>query len=139
LAPAAAPPPHGAAPPWGMAAATTGLVYAQLILGALMRHTGAGLAIPDVPLAFGRLVPPFLSFEIAVHFAHRVGAVLVAAGALSTAWRLRRHPERPDLTRPARLAVALVLLQILLGGVTVWTRLAVIPATAHVVTGALLL
>ena len=23
-----------------------------------MRHTGAGLAIPDFPLALGRLVPP---------------------------------------------------------------------------------
>jgi len=105
-----------------------------------MRHTGAGLAIPDVPLAFGRIVPPFFSFEIAVHFAHRVGALIVLAlVAWVVARVLLRHRERADLKRPALLAAALVVTQILLGAVTVATRLAVLPATAHVVTGALLL
>lgn len=105
-----------------------------------MRHTGAGLAIPDVPLAFGRLVPPLRSFEITVHFAHRVMALLVAGVILYVLARLlRRHPDRPELLGPARLATALVVVQILLGGTTVLTRLAVVPATAHVVTGALLL
>ncbi|OLD64352.1 MAG: hypothetical protein AUI47_06455 [Acidobacteria bacterium 13_1_40CM_2_68_5] len=130
----------GAPPLWALGAATTGLVYGQLILGAVMRHTGAGLAIPDVPLAFGRLVPPILSFEIAVHFAHRVGALLVAAAVLVLAGRvLRRHRARPELLRPALLAVGLVTLQIGLGVAAVLTRLAVLPATAHVVVGALIL
>jgi cytochrome c oxidase assembly protein subunit 15 len=113
--------------------------FAQVILGALMRHTGAGLAIPDVPLAFGRVVPPLLSFEIAVHFVHRVMALVVAALVFALAFRcapLRRHPE---IALPARLATTLVLLQILLGGATVITKLAVVPATLHVVTGAVLL
>ena len=35
-----------------------------------------GLAIPDFPLSFGRLVPHFASLEIAVNFAHRVGGVV---------------------------------------------------------------
>ena len=116
-----------------------GATFAQVILGALMRHTGAGLAIPDVPLAFGRLVPPLLSFEIAVHFAHRVMALVVAGLVAALAIRcapLRRHPE---IALPARLATTLVLLQILLGGAAVMTRLAVVPATLHVVTGAVLL
>ena len=56
-----------AAPLWTLGAAATGLVFAQLILGAVMRHTGAGLAIPDVPLAFGRIIPDLTSFAIAVH------------------------------------------------------------------------
>jgi heme a synthase len=121
-------------------AITAALVYAQLILGAVMRHTGAGLAIPDLPLAFGRLVPPLLSFEIAVHFAHRVGALIVAAAVVTLAVKVARQaPRRPDLIRPARAAVVLVALQILLGAATVATRLAVLPATAHVVVGALLL
>src|SRR5215207_2859379 len=34
---------------------TTVAIYAQILVGATMRHTGAGLAIPDFPLAFGRL------------------------------------------------------------------------------------
>src|SRR3977135_752786 len=51
------------------------LVYAQILVGALMRHLGAGLAIPDFPMSFGRLVPAFTSAAIVVNFAHRVGAL----------------------------------------------------------------
>ena len=36
----------------------TALIYLQILIGATMRHLGAGLAIPDFPLAFGHLVPP---------------------------------------------------------------------------------
>ena len=50
-----------------------------------MRHTGAGLAIPDFPLMFGHLWPTHWDAKIAVHFAHRVGALLVAVSELSTA------------------------------------------------------
>jgi len=130
----------GSPPLWALASTSSLLIYGQLVLGAVMRHTGAGLAIPDFPLSFGRIVPPFLSFEIAVHFAHRVGALLVAAAVLLTAARvLRRHRQRRDLAVPSMLALILVAAQIALGAATVLTRLAVAPATAHVVTGALLL
>jgi protoheme IX farnesyltransferase len=123
-----------------LAAGATALVYLQLILGALVRHTGAGLAIPDFPLAFGRLLPPFLSFEIGLHFAHRAGAL--AAAAL-VGWVLvrvtRRHHRRRDLLVPAILAAVLTAVQIALGAASVLTRLAVLPATLHLVNGALLL
>src|ERR1041384_3230596 len=59
-----------------LAIVTTATVYFQLLLGAVMRHTGAGLAIPDSPLAQGQLVPDVASFPVAIHFAHRVGAVV---------------------------------------------------------------
>ncbi len=62
----------------GAATLATAIVFLQLFLGAVMRHTGAGLAIPDFPLAFGRLVPPFAEPAVVIHFAHRVGALLVA-------------------------------------------------------------
>src|SRR5215471_18598440 len=42
-----------------LTAATTALVYVQILIGATMRHTNAGLAIPTFPLAFGHLIPPF--------------------------------------------------------------------------------
>ena len=35
----------------------TGLILLQLMLGATMRHQHAGLAIPDFPLAYGKLWP----------------------------------------------------------------------------------
>lgn len=53
----------------GPAIATTTAVFVQILLGAVMRHFGAGLAIPDFPLVFGGLWPPEWSFPVAIHFA----------------------------------------------------------------------
>jgi cytochrome c oxidase assembly protein subunit 15 len=114
-------------------------VFVQLALGAAMRHTGAGLAIPDFPLAFGRVVPPFASAAIGVHFAHRALAAVIALLVAWTAVASGRDPGRPDVAIPARLAAVLLIIQIFLGGAAVLSRLAVIPTTAHLVNGALLL
>jgi cytochrome c oxidase assembly protein subunit 15 len=120
------------------AAFTTGLVFLQLLVGAVMRHTKAGLAIPDFPLAFGRVVPPIDSFAVAIHFAHRVGAVFVAGGAAACVARTARS-GRPGLARMAWLLVAIVAAQVTLGALTVLSRKDAVTATAHVATGALLL
>jgi cytochrome c oxidase assembly protein subunit 15 len=116
----------------------SGLVLMQLFLGAVMRHSGAGLAIPDFPLSFGYLVPPQFTADIAIHFAHRVGALIVSLVVIWIGARAIRH-RRPDLASPARLAVILVVLQVALGATAVLTRLAVIPTTIHLLVGALLL
>ena len=118
---------------------TTSAVFSQLAIGALMRHTGSGLAIPDFPLSLGRVIPPLDSPAVAINFAHRVGAMLVAACAGWTVASVLRKPRQPALVRPAAALGALVLLQIALGAFTVWSGKAVIPATAHVATGALVL
>jgi cytochrome c oxidase assembly protein subunit 15 len=123
-----------------LAALTSALIYVQILLGATMRHTGAGLAIPDFPLMFGRLVPPHWNPKIAIHFAHRVGALIVLMAIVSTAWQVRsRHRDRRDLIRPAMLLVALVIVQITLGGLTVLSGRDVAVNSAHVVVGALVL
>ena len=122
------------------ATATTVMIYLQILLGATMRHTNAGMAIPTFPLAFGHLVPPAWTFGIAVHFAHRVGAVLVAAAILATTVHVRlHHRSRRDLVGPAMLLVVLVALQITLGAFVVWSALQPIVNTLHVVNGALVL
>ncbi len=123
-----------------MAGSLTAAVYLQLILGAVMRHTGAGLAIPDFPLAFGSLVPPIDSLPVAIHFSHRVGAIAVSALAVWVASRVvRRHRDEPMLVRPVLLLLALVAVQITLGALTIWSSKAVIPTTAHVACGAAVL
>lgn len=130
----------GSIPLQTLCAATTAFIYFQLILGALMRHTGAGLAIPDFPLAFGRIIPPFTSEKIVIHFAHRVGAAIVAAMIVWTFSRIARsYSDSQLLFRPALSMLILLLVQITLGALTVWTAKAVIPTTAHVATGALVL
>ena len=115
-------------------------IYVQILIGATMRHTGAGLAIPDFPLMFGRLVPPEWSAAIAIHFAHRVGAVVVTLIVLATAGRVLVHHRRArELARPAALLIAVVLAQFALGAWTVLSEQQVAVNTAHVASGALLL
>jgi cytochrome c oxidase assembly protein subunit 15 len=123
-----------------VATTTTVLIFCQILIGATMRHTGAGLAIPDFPLMFGHLIPDHWDPKIAVHFAHRVGALIVASAIVVTAARIwHRHAGRRRLTRPAALLVALVAVQIALGAATVLSRRAVWINSLHVVGGALVL
>jgi len=118
--------------------ALTGLIFGQILLGATMGHTGAGLAIPDFPLSYGRLVPPMWSPPIAIHFAHRVGALIVAAVALTNVIAIRRQfAGRAELTRPATLLLVLIAAQITLGAYVVLTFKHPLINTLHVATGAL--
>lgn len=120
--------------------ATVGLVFVQLILGALMRHTGAGSAIPDFPLALGRVIPPFESQGVLIHFLHRAGALVVTVAISWTVARvLSVFWSEAQLRRPALALLALLLLQLTLGALTIWTQRAVTPMTAHVAVGAAVL
>jgi heme a synthase len=121
-----------------VAVATAVFVYLQILVGATMRHTGAGMAIPDFPLAFGGLLPPAWNVPVAVHFAHRVGALVVIAGVLAAWGHIQyHHRSRGELMRPAILLVVLVLLQGVLGAFVIWTGLQPLINTLHVVNGAL--
>lgn len=114
------------------------VVFSQLFLGAVMRHTGAGLALPDFPLLMGRGLPPFAEPGVVVHFAHRLFALAVTAAVLNLGLRAWRSGDA-RFTRPALLALVLTLVQIGLGVATVLTRKAVLLTTAHVATGAAIL
>ena len=123
-----------------VATMTTVGVYVQIIVGATMRHTGAGLAIPDFPLAFGHLAPPSWSAPTAVHYAHRLGALLVLALALAAAGHvLYHHRDRAELRRPALLLLGLLAVQITLGALTVLSGKHYVINSLHVVTGAMVL
>jgi len=123
-----------------IAIATTALVYLQILLGATMRHTDAGLAIPDFPLAFGHVLPPSWDAKIAVHFAHRVGAVIASLFAIATAGHVFfHHRSRPELWRPSTLLLGLLATQITLGALTVLSQKHYIINSLHVVTGACVL
>ena len=123
-----------------LATLTTAIIYIQILIGAVMRHLGAGLAIPDFPTSFGHWIPPFFSLAIAVNFAHRCGAVVVSIFVLWTVARVfTGHRDRPALTHPALLLLALLLTQVSLGAMTIWSGRAVLPTTAHVAIGAAVL
>ncbi len=117
--------------------ATTILIYVQVIIGALMRHTASGLAIPDFPLSFGRLVPDHFTRQIEVNYAHRVGALVVSLFMLWIVTRIfRTHGSEPALRRPALVLLIALTLQICLAAETVWSSRGTLPTTLHVAGGA---
>jgi cytochrome c oxidase assembly protein subunit 15 len=121
-----------------VATATTALIFVQILIGGWMRHTGAGLAIPTFPLAWGHLIPDHWDPKIAIHFAHRTGAVIVTLFIVATASHVWYHERnRRELTRPVTLLLGLVAVQITLGALTVLSKRDVGINSAHVVCGAL--
>ena len=116
----------------------TGLLFAQLAIGAVVRHSFAGLAIPTFPWSGpGRaLLPPAWSFPVAIQFAHRAVACAVAAASAAFAvaiWRDRGAPL--GMRSGASALVSLVALQVLLGGSIVRSGRAVDVTTGHVLVG----
>ncbi len=142
------------------------LIYMQLMLGAIMRHTESGLAIPDFPTTAGAWVPSFSEDRVAwvndwrftrsmetgidlppvnahqmyIHFAHRMGAVVVTTYILWLAWWLSRHKKAYPLSAETIPWVGgLVLVQFILGASVIWTARIPMITSFHVVTGAALM
>ncbi|MEX2215690.1 MAG: COX15/CtaA family protein [Phycisphaeraceae bacterium] len=142
-------------------------ILIQLTLGATMRHHGAGIAIPDFPLAYGDLVPPmteagihdamiawsddpnsfgitehgwYSPFQVAIHWAHRLFAVvaIIVVGLMVDTIR-RRAKGMSKLRTPAIAVGVMLLLQVLLGASIIWTGRHPEVATAHQTLGAVLL
>ena len=123
----------------GWAILTAGLVFAQSVLGGLMRHMDAGMACPDAPLCLGQVVPPLVNAPITVHFLHRVLGMLVAVAVCALAYRLYRSGLPYRERRWGPVAAALVLTQVGLGFASVLTVLAVVPVSLHTLVAASLL
>jgi len=113
-------------------------IFGQMLLGSWVTGHAAGLAFADFPLMNGSLLPVIAGSEQAVHAAHRATSVavggLVAATAVAT-WRSTRA------ALPRRIAaamMALIIVQILLGGLTVMSRLSAPFVVPHLVIGAVI-
>jgi heme A synthase len=120
---------------------TMGLVYLQMLLGAFMRHTGAGRVCgTDYMLCAGQVWPGFGPMQ--VHMLHRLVGYLVFLGVIVASIiavkQARLHDRR--LARVAALVAPwLALVQVMLGLYTVASGVSVAAATLHLGGGALLL
>ncbi len=136
-------------------------IYGQLMVGAMMRHYGAGLAVPDFPTAYGKMIPAtdaasmarinqqrawalnlpsVTADQIWLHMGHRLGALIVSLAILTVAGVvLTRYRDRKILLAPAIALLALLATQITLGAYTVWLRKPADLASLHVAVGALIL
>ena len=116
---------------WLLVATTTGLI----VLGALVRANGAGLACPDWPLCFGQWVPEF-DVRVGLEWSHRLLAGSVGVCFLGLGVLVLRRPTLGRPLRPWILAAgALLAVQILLGALTVWELLASWTVSSHLVVG----
>lgn len=117
---------------WGL----TALVFLQIFAGAVMRHLGAGLAIPDFPLSFGKVIPDFVSKEVVSAYVHRVGGFVVAAAVIAMAVRLLRYERNHPLRGLAHLLVVVVAGQVTLGAYVIWSGKQPHITSFHVMLGA---
>jgi cytochrome c oxidase assembly protein subunit 15 len=141
---------------------TTIAIYAQLALGATMRHQHKDLAILDFPTANGAWIPDTSAtalakinawrdaralsdadaFQIWLQMSHRFLAVLIGIGVIMFAvrvGRLRNSSQAPILSGLSILWVVLFFLQFTLGAWTIWSNKAADIATTHVAVGAIML
>jgi len=118
-----------------------GASYVQILLGAIVRHTGAGLAIPDWPLSFGKVVPTgadWAATGVLAHFIHRAFAWVVVALVVAAAFALRQVRGVSGFGELSTLWLVLVAAQVTLGATSVWTGKAVAITSAHLAVGGLL-
>lgn len=153
----------------GITTLSTWLVVAiliQLMLGAVMRHVEAGLVIPDFPTMFGGWALPLGAealananrelaengildklrleqvelYHMILHLAHRFWAVVVTGIGLTLVARTMRHRAlRGSVQRWGLLFTLLLIVQITLGILTIYTEKHPWITTTHVVVGAMLL
>jgi len=136
------------------------LVFLQLVVGAIMRHTQSGLAIPDFPKMGGAWIPRFdesmltyinqwrfennfdaiLMGQVLIHFCHRVGAIIVSGGTLYLVYiGFLKYHHRPVILKTILFLLILLVLQVNLGIATVVSMKQSVLTSLHVVTGASIL
>ena len=137
--------------PWGRRAIwLLGLIYLQILLGALVAGNDAGLIYNDWPLMAGALVPKdyagaglwatLAHSQGAVQLHHRLVAYLLTVVAIVmgvAAWRSRYLGEEAKLLMAG--VALLVVVQASLGIATLMTRVPIGLGIAHQLTAALLL
>ena len=122
-----------------LSVATALVTYALVVLGGVVRVSGSGLGCPDWPLCHGRVLPP-LDLHAIIEYSHRTTASLTSALIVLTAvvawlaWRKRR-----DIVIPATVALVLLVVQVVLGAITVRLELPPMIVLAHLATAMALL
>jgi len=114
------------------------LIFLQSVLGGVVRHTGAGLVCPDVPLCFGEWIPPLETVSVMIHFSHRLLGVLVLISLVILAYKSLKVRHYPLIRILALTAAGLGIFQVVLGFISVYSLLAIIPVSLHTLIAAAL-
>ena len=101
-----------------------------LFLGGLVTSTGSGLAVPDWPLSFGQVFPEMVGGVLFEH-GHRLAASAVGLLTLVLAVWVVVSDTRPSIRGLAVAMLVAVILQGVLGGVTVLYKLPLAVSVTH--------
>ncbi len=103
-----------------LALTTSTVTFLLIAIGGIVRVSGSGLGCGDSwPMCNGQLFPP-LDLPTFIELSHRLVTTLVTPLVLATAYvAWRRYRAVRWIVAPSLLAVALLVIQILLGAVTV--------------------
>lgn len=118
------------------------LLFVQLGIAAVMRHSFAGLAIPTFPESnfTGGFIPAVWNFRVGIHFSHRLMALVLCVALPWFVIKLRGDAGATPAMRLGGLALMILLgTQIFLGAQVIWTYRGIFVTTAHVLVGALTL
>lgn len=110
--------------------------FIMIILGGYVSATGAGDSCPDWPLCFGQLVPPLDQRDVVAEWTHRWFALVVGSFVLATmllVWA--RHRDQRGILFLSTGTFALLLVQIVIGMVTVQSGLDPLVSTTHLGVG----
>ncbi len=117
---------------WSTVAAVA--AFFLLFAGGMVTSTGSGLAVPDWPLSFGGMNPPMIGGIFFEH-GHRLFAGGVAAMTVVLAVMSRRRCVPAAARTAAWLAAGAIMIQALLGGLTVLLKLPPAISISHACLG----
>ena len=119
----------------GFAVGTAVATFLLILVGGLVHGTGSSLACPDWPTCYGSFMPK-MEGGVLVEHSHRLaaGTVVIMTLLLATLLTASKAPALRRLIPFGWLAVGLVFVQALLGGITVILRLPTPVSTAHTAT-----
>jgi len=108
--------------------------FILIALGGSVRAMHAGLACPDWPLCFGKVIPEF-QVQVYFEFIHRVLAGLIALLSLFVGIKILRNDYSKAVKYTILISWAVLIAQIILGGLTVLKLLHFGVVTAHLIFG----
>ena len=116
----------------GLAVAAAAATYLLILIGGLVHGTGSSLACPDWPTCYGTMMPK-MEGGVLVEHSHRLaaGTVMILTLVLTISMYVSKQPLHRRLRPVAALAMSLVVVQALLGGITVLLRLPTPVSTMH--------
>jgi len=114
------------------------MVCVQLVLGAYVRHSNAGLACPDVPTCLGYWIPPYMSKTVFIHLLHRFIGILILIFSLGLFVLPYYRKMSESMSKNSRRLFFLVLFQVALGIFVVISRLAFTMTAIHLLVALLI-